>query len=64
MDTYFVGALTYHGNACELEHDYFDFMDAQEFSQVVITESAATCALNNIASSKIGKLEFNEKKAN
>lgn len=64
MDSYFLGELTYNGKGCALEADYFDFMDDQEFSQLVISESAASCALSNIALSNIGKLDFNEKRLN
>jgi len=64
MDTYFLGELTYQGRGCPLEADYFDFMDDQEFSQLVMSESAATCALSNIAQSNIGKLDFNEARLN
>jgi len=39
-------------------------MDDQEFSQLVISESAATCGLNNIAKSPIGKLDLNEDRMN
>lgn len=64
MDSYFLGELTYNGKGCALEADYFDFMDDQEFSQLVISESAASCALGNIALSNIGKLDFNEARLN
>lgn len=64
MDSYFLGEITYNGEGCTLEADYFDFMDDQEFSQLVISESAATCALNNIAKSPIGRLDFNEDRLN
>ena len=32
MDTYFLGEITYNGEGCNIEPDYFDFMDDQEFS--------------------------------
>ena len=32
MDTYFLGEVLYKGEGCDLEADYFDFMDDQEFS--------------------------------
>jgi hypothetical protein len=64
MDTYFLGEILYGGQGCDLEPDFFDFMDDQEFSQLVISESATTCGLNNIARSPIGKLDLNEQRLN
>lgn len=49
---------------CAYDHDFFDFMDATTFSQLVISETAASCALNNIAKTPVGKLYFNEEKMN
>lgn len=39
-------------------------MNSHDMSQIVITESAFSCMLNQIARSNIGKLSFNEKKFN
>jgi hypothetical protein len=36
-----------------------DFMQSQTFSQLVVTESAATCWMNKLAQSHIGNLKFN-----
>jgi hypothetical protein len=60
MDLKMVGDIWYNygGSPCEMEPDYFDFMDRSNTSQVVFTESAATCLFNNIALSPIGKLDL------
>lgn len=39
---------------CVMEPDPFDFMEADLGSQIVITESAATCALEHWSETKIG----------
>jgi len=66
LDTYFLGELIWNGDmmGCAYDHDFFDFMDATTFSQLVISETAASCALNNIAKTPIGKLDFTEDKIN
>lgn len=49
---------------CAYDHDFFDFMDATTFSQLVVSETAMTCMLKNIAKTPIGHLDFTEKKIN
>ena len=41
-----------------------DFMNNQQFSQLVISESAFTCMLNQFAKSKLGVLDLNEERIN
>jgi hypothetical protein len=43
MDMYILGELTYENNTCTLEPDYMDFIHSDTFSQLVISESAASC---------------------
>jgi hypothetical protein len=66
IDTYFLGEVVWANDkkGCQYEHDFFDFMDAQTFSQLVISETAMSCMLNNIAKTPIGHLDFTEKKIN
>ena len=59
-----MGEVMWNGYGCALEHNEFDFMQDDTFSQIVITESAATCAITNLAFSPIGQLHFNENKLN
>jgi len=51
-----------------MEPDNFDFLDDQKqipsLSQIVITESASTCALNSIAASPIGTIDLNTQRIN
>uniref|UniRef100_A0A7S3CRX8 Uncharacterized protein n=1 Tax=Strombidium rassoulzadegani TaxID=1082188 RepID=A0A7S3CRX8_9SPIT len=61
---YFSGEMLYEGKGCILEHDYMSFAESETFSQLVMTESAASCIMQNFFISPIGKLKLNEKKLN
>lgn len=53
----------YKGNTCDLAPDHMDFLDADTFSQFVITESAASCWAKMLAASNIGKIHMDTKRA-
>jgi len=56
-----------HGSkatTCEIEPDYMTFANTDTFSQLVISESAATCWLKSFAASDIGLVYINKQKAN
>lgn len=59
-----VGEVMYGYSACALAPDNFDFMQAEVYSQVVMTESAASCFFNSVAASPIGKFNLNQNKTN
>jgi hypothetical protein len=63
MQAYFMGEVLYSTHKCKMEPNAFDFLDdmsvVSSVSQIVITESAATCAFNSIAASPIGTLDLN-----
>ena len=59
LDMRIIGDIEYNRGACGMEPDYFDFMDAEVYSQVVMTESAATCFFNSVAWSPIGHFDLN-----
>ena len=63
----FFGELEFHDHECTLEHEPFEFMyveDNWKTSQIVITDSAASCNLNGMAKSEIGRFDFNEARLN
>lgn len=68
IDFKFFGELVFADHICTLEHEPFDFLGEDVFdagtSQIVITDSAASCNLNAIAKSDLGKFSFNEAKLN
>ena len=77
LDSYFLGELMYnphpdlkegdHGfnaAACNLEPDYMSFMNSETFSQLVFSESAASCMLNSFSQAQIGRIHLNEDKIN
>jgi hypothetical protein len=45
---------------CTLDPDWTDFLNSDTFSQIVISESAATCILNSFANSEIGQVQLNK----
>jgi hypothetical protein len=49
---------------CTIEPDYMDFLNSETFSQLVISESAASCFMNTWAGSNIGKFDLDEEKIN
>jgi hypothetical protein len=54
VDFFFVGEVLHNKHTCQIEADKMDFMNTQTFSQLVISESAATCIANSWAHSLIG----------
>lgn len=67
VDFFLSGELLYKGEECSLEPDNLDFIGASNSSapsQVVISESAASCFANQIAKSKIGKITLDKEKVN
>lgn len=60
IDFFFHGELQYAGKGCELAADNLEFSVAgSTMSQIVVSESAATCLANRVAESAIGKLILN-----
>ena len=62
-----VGEVLYNGMACEegsIVENNVHFIDNPEMSQLVLTESAASCMLNQLAKSNLGKLDLNEERFN
>lgn len=65
IDFYFLGELLYGNSGCILDPDHLTFQDFEtNYSQLVISESAATCLMQNFAESPIGHLELNTNKIN
>lgn len=66
IDIYFLGELNYgiHRDQCQIEADWMDFVNSQTFSQLVISESAASCWMNQWAQSSIGKFDLDEERVN
>lgn len=66
----FFGELLYGNHVCQLESEPFDFLEEDtevnngSNSQLVVTDSAFSCAINSAAKSPIGQFEFNEEKLN
>jgi short subunit fatty acids transporter len=62
---YIVGDLKYNEDGCSSNQPTpLNFMNSEQFSQLVISESALACMMNQIAKSKIGKLDLNEQRFN
>lgn len=61
IDLYFLGELLQNNKNCTMEPDYMDFINSDTFSQLVVSESAATCAANTMASSAIGMIDLDTK---
>jgi hypothetical protein len=66
IDIYFLGELTEDltRNQCVMEPDYMDFINSATFSQLVVSESAASCFMNTWAGSDIGRFELDEERIN
>lgn len=66
IDMYFLGELNYgvSRDQCTMEPEYMDFVNSATFSQLVISESAASCFMNSWAKSHIGKFDLTEDKLN
>ena len=43
-----------------MDPDWTDFINSDTFSQIVVSESAATCILNSFANSEIGQVQLNK----
>ena len=69
VDLFIVGELMYipdhslisgaHGTNsfnCTLDPDWTEFINSDTYSQIVVSESAATCMLNTFAGSSIGQV--------
>jgi hypothetical protein len=60
LDLFFFGDLLYQGKGCSnIKDDKIHFLNKADVSQIVIGESAFTCYCNQLAKSKIGKLDMN-----
>jgi hypothetical protein len=59
MESKMTGEILYGDFACELAPEDFEFMDTEVYSQMVMTESSASCMFNAMAESPIGKLNLN-----
>jgi hypothetical protein len=65
MDVYIDGGLIYNETGCVLDPEWVDFHDGYEdYSQVLITEDAATCWANQIAVTPVGKVRLNKATVN
>lgn len=66
IDFFFTGEMLYQGEGCPMEHDWMDFMDGtmSTSSQLVVSESAATCIVNQIGRSKLGNILIDNEKLN
>lgn len=65
MDAFMVGELSYDGMGCEIEPEPMDFSgDDSAYSQLVISDSAASCMAKVIGRSPIGKIELDENRLN
>merc|ERR1711934_1898 len=60
IDFFLSGELIYAGNNCTLEADNLEFSaSGATMSQLVVSESAASCILNNMARSRLGHITLN-----
>lgn len=65
MDSKFFGEILYKDHVCTLENEPFDFLENDEedgnngkTSQIVMTDSAFSCAMNSLAKSPLGHFDF------
>ena len=59
LELYMYGEILHSDHVCELAPDEMDFReDLDKYSQLVISESVATCILNNFAASPIGRISL------
>lgn len=56
---FFIGDMYYKDSTCSLDSTDMDFMGDNTDSQIVISQSALTCMLNQIAKSNIGRIHVN-----
>jgi len=67
MDLFMTGELSYDGIGCEIEADPMDFVTSKNdavYSQLVISESAASCIAKSMSRSNIGTLDLDESRMN
>jgi hypothetical protein len=60
IDLFFLGEIIHSGHECVIEPDFMDFVNSETFSQLVMSESAATCMANTMAASPIGFIHLND----
>lgn len=66
---FFVGELSYAGMGCPIESDPMEFvndegLNEKYYSQLVVSESAASCIADTMARSPIGTLVLDESRMN
>lgn len=65
IDIFMDGGLIYNGTGCTLNPSLQDFHEGfEDFSQLLITEDAASCWVNQIARSQIGKVHLDHDSVN
>lgn len=65
FDTFMEGQLSYEGMGCEINAEPMEFVgDDSAYSQLVISDSAASCMAKTIARSPIGRIELDETRIN
>ena len=64
IDFFMAGDLFYNGKGCQLTADFLSFDEGDVDSQIVVSESAATCWANQIAKSNIGHVTFDQDRIN
>lgn len=64
VDLFILGELIHNNYECVLEADDMGFVNNNVFSQLVVSESAATCIANSMARSRIGRVYLTEDKIN
>ena len=61
IDFFISGEMIYGGNNCTLEADNLEFsVTGSTMSQIVVSESAASCIANNVARSRLGHVMLND----
>ena len=61
-DLFLAGDIIYNESGCALSPDHLEFLDVAEKSQIVISESTASCFANQIAQSDIGLIKLDAEK--
>lgn len=64
IDFFFEGELLHGNHKCVLEPEKMAFMNSKTASQLVISESAATCIANSMANSGIGRTFLDKERIN
>lgn len=61
IDIYMSGSLIYNDTGCVLNPDPEDFHEGfDDYSQILVTQDAASCWVNQVAKSTIGKLHLDQ----